>query len=78
MGAKLYTAGYAIVACAVSLSGGKGGWPLERQALMRAIKAKQRELARLVKIKRSLQDEEVYRKSCELDKLVVAYMRKQS
>ncbi len=43
--------------------------------LQKTIERKKQELARLVKKKRSLQDNEVYKKSCELDRLVVKAMQ---
>lgn len=41
------------------------------------IRKKKAELNRLVAQRESLQDQEVYQKSCELDQLVVAYMKLQ-
>lgn len=41
------------------------------------IDKKKAELNRLVAQRESLQDQEVYQKSCELDQLVVAYMKLQ-
>lgn len=46
-------------------------------SLHSAINKKKAELAKLVAQKKSLQDQEVYRKSCELDVLVVDYMKLQ-
>lgn len=51
---------------------------MDSKSLHSAITVKKAELARLVAQKESLQDQEVYRKSCELDTLVVAYMKLQS
>lgn len=48
---------------------------MNSKSLHAIIKEKKKELNRLVAQKQSLQDQEVYRKSCELDTLVVAYMR---
>lgn len=42
------------------------------------IDQKKAELNRLVAQRESLQDQEVYQKSCELDQLVVAYMKLQA
>ncbi|HHX95686.1 MAG TPA: Spo0E family sporulation regulatory protein-aspartic acid phosphatase [Clostridia bacterium] len=44
--------------------------------LWEEIKIKQEELERLVATKKTIRDEEVYRKSLELDDLVVQVMRK--
>lgn len=46
------------------------------QELLALIDQKKIELNQLVSLKQTLQDEEVCRKSCELDVLVVEYMRK--
>ncbi|MHB1419347.1 MAG: Spo0E family sporulation regulatory protein-aspartic acid phosphatase [Bacillota bacterium] len=48
---------------------------MKRLRITKKIINKQVELDELVKRKQSLQDREVYAKSCELDKLVVEYMR---
>lgn len=48
---------------------------MNSKSLQTMIKRKKIELNRLVAQKQSLQDEEVYQKSCELDILVVDYMR---
>lgn len=50
---------------------------MNSKSLHSAINKKKAELAKLVAQKKSLQDQEVYRKSCELDLLVVDYMRLQ-
>jgi hypothetical protein len=42
------------------------------------ISKKKRELEYLVALKKSIQDEEVYRKSVELDSLIVQVMRRTS
>jgi hypothetical protein len=54
---------------------GKVGSFLELN-LWEEIKIKQEELERLVATKKTIRDEEVYRKSLELDDLVVQVMRK--
>ncbi len=46
-----------------------------RRGMVRLIKAKQREMYRLAKTK-GVNDPEVYDKSCELDNLIVEYMKK--
>ena len=50
---------------------------MNSESLHSAIILKKAELAKLVAQKKSLQDQEVYQKSCELDLLVVAYMKLQ-
>jgi hypothetical protein len=57
---------------------GRGGLYLmdKPNMLINIINIKKNELKNLTCIKNSLLDEEVYKKSCELDKLVVKYMRK--
>ncbi|MFA5537025.1 MAG: aspartyl-phosphate phosphatase Spo0E family protein [Bacillota bacterium] len=45
------------------------------QELLALIEQKKAELNRLVDLKQTLLDEEVCKKSCELDVLVVEYMR---
>ncbi|GAW91644.1 aspartyl-phosphate phosphatase Spo0E family protein [Calderihabitans maritimus] len=49
----------------------------ERDRLNEVIRKKQGELYQLVEQKESLTDREVYDKSCELDRLVVEYMKMQ-
>lgn len=46
-----------------------------RQRMVKQIKAKQREMYRLAKTK-GVSDLDVYNKSCELDELIVQYMKK--
>ncbi|MBZ4687850.1 MAG: Spo0E like sporulation regulatory protein [Clostridia bacterium] len=48
---------------------------MKNKDIEKVINKKKKELRDLVYIKNSLQDKEVYRKSCELDELVVKYMR---
>ncbi|NLL19037.1 MAG: aspartyl-phosphate phosphatase Spo0E family protein [Clostridia bacterium] len=50
---------------------------MNSKSLHSVINKKKAELAKLVAQKKSLQDQEVYLKSCELDLLVVDYMRLQ-
>ncbi|HHW06829.1 MAG TPA: aspartyl-phosphate phosphatase Spo0E family protein [Clostridia bacterium] len=50
---------------------------MNRRSLYAVISKKKAELDRLVTQRESLQDQEVYQKSCELDQLVVAYMKLQ-
>ncbi|HHY60576.1 MAG TPA: aspartyl-phosphate phosphatase Spo0E family protein [Clostridia bacterium] len=50
---------------------------MNRRSLSSMIRKKKAELNRLVAQRESLQDREVYEKSCELDQLVVAYMKLQ-
>ncbi|HHX50202.1 MAG TPA: aspartyl-phosphate phosphatase Spo0E family protein [Clostridia bacterium] len=48
---------------------------MDVRALKRIINKKKRELGQLVAKKQSFLDQEVYSKSCELDSLVVEYMK---
>jgi hypothetical protein len=50
---------------------------MNSKSLHSVINKKKAELAKLVAQKKSLLDQEVYRKSCELDLLVVDYMKTQ-
>jgi len=56
---------------------GQRGETVNRRSLSSMIRKKKAELNRLVAQRESLQDREVYEKSCELDQLVVAYMKLQ-
>ncbi len=48
---------------------------MDRKMLFKEIVEKKKELNILVRRKQSLHDREVYQKSCELDELVVLYMK---
>ena len=52
-----------------------GGAGMKAGDLKRIIDKKKRELVQLVAKKQSFLDQEVYAKSCELDSLVVRYMK---